>query len=245
MPYVMGAVMLLAQLGFVVHVVRTGRPIWWIFLVLALPLVGMLAYFLIEVLPDLQRSGAVERVAKVIDRDRDLKRHAANLDVSDSVQNKVILAREYLATGRHDEAIQLFRSALSGLYKDDPQIMLGLAQAYFAQGKYQASRELLDQLIAANPDFKSPDGHLLYARALEELGEDGLALEEYAVLAPSYPGLEAKGRYGLLLAKHGRAAEAQVLFNEIVAAARRNRKFYRRDQLEWVDVAKRQLAGSA
>src|SRR5207302_1935924 len=81
--------------------------------------------------------------------------------------------------------------ALTGLYEHDPNLMLGLAQAQFGKGEASAARATLDELIRHNPDFRSPTGHLLYARALEAEGNVPKALEEYAVLAPSYPGAEA------------------------------------------------------
>src|SRR2546429_5921521 len=63
--------------------------------------------------------------------------------------------------------------------------MLGLAQAQFGKGDASAARATLDELIRHNPDFRSPTGHLLYARALEAEGNVPKALEEYAVLARS------------------------------------------------------------
>jgi hypothetical protein len=62
----------------------------------------------------------------------------------------------------------------------------------------------LDELIARNPAFKSPDGHLLYARALEAEGRTDAALSEYATLSQYYAGAEARLRYGQLLRRSGR-----------------------------------------
>lgn len=48
------ALTIIVQILCVMHVVRTGREKWWILLIIFLPIVGMAAYFLIEVLPDMQ-----------------------------------------------------------------------------------------------------------------------------------------------------------------------------------------------
>ncbi len=69
----------------------------------------------------------------------------------------------------------------------------------------QRRAETLDDLIRLNPDFRSPEGHLLYARALETEGNADKALEEYKVLAQSYPGAEAAARYAQLLKRAGPA----------------------------------------
>jgi hypothetical protein len=46
-------------------------------------------------------------------------------------------------------------------------------------------------LINKNPDFRSADGHLLYARTLEALGETLKAEEEYQALSSYYAGPQA------------------------------------------------------
>src|SRR5579862_1371199 len=120
--------------------------------------------------------------------------------------------------------------------------MLGLARAQFAKGDATAARSTLDELIRHNPDFKSPEGHLLYARALESEGNLDKALEEYKVLAPYFPGAEAAVRYAQLLKSQGRAAEAETVARELLEQARIAPAHYRRAQKTWLDTAQR-LAG--
>jgi hypothetical protein len=119
--------------------------------------------------------------------------------------------------------------------------MLGLAQAQFDKGDAHAARETLDELIARNPEFRSPAGHLLYARALEAEGDIAKALEEYRVLAPAYPGAEGSVRYAQLLAAQSRRAEAQQVVRELLEQARIAPAHYRRAQREWLDAAQRLL----
>jgi hypothetical protein len=142
---------------------------------------------------------------------------------------------------RYDEAIAQYIQALTGLYEHDPNLMLGLAQAQFSKGDARAARTTLDALIASNPDFRSPAGHLLYARALEAEGNADKALEEYSVVAPAYPGAEAAVRYAQLLQAQGRKAEAQKVARELLDQARISPAHYRRAQKEWLDAAQRLL----
>ncbi len=115
--------------------------------------------------------------------------------------------------------------------------MLGVAQAQFGKGDAASARATLDDLIRLNPDFKSPHGHLLYARALEEEGSTDKALEEYKVLAPSYPGAEAAVRYAQLLVAKGRQDDAQKVARELLEQARIAPGHYRRAQKTWLDAA--------
>jgi len=128
---------------------------------------------------------------------------------------------------RFDDAIGQYREALTGLYEHDPNLMLGLAQAQFAKGDAAGARGTLDELIRLNPDFRSPVGHLLYARALESEGNVHKALEEYRVLANSYPGAEAAVRYAQSRKAFGRPiADFQAL------------RFYLADMATEVDAAR-------
>ena len=98
------------------------------------------------------------------------------------------------------------------------------------------------RLIAANPDFRSSEGHLLYARAVEAEGDIDAALHEYEALAQGYPGEEGRVRYALLLKQRGDAARANEVFREVLKRADVSPKYYRREQREWVEIAKRELA---
>jgi hypothetical protein len=121
--------------------------------------------------------------------------------------------------------------------------MLGLARAQFGKGDASAARTTLDELIRLNPDFRSPEGHLLYARSLEAEGNVSKALEEYKVLAPSYPGAEAAVRYAQLLKSQGRSAEAASVARDLLEQARIAPAHYRRAQKSWLETAERLAAG--
>ena len=238
---------LLVQAAFIVHVIKTGRnQLWiWVLIIPGLALAGILAYLVVEILPALFRSRAAQRAGrglrKAIDPERDLRRYESEVRVADNVASRQRYAEELVHRERYDEAIAQYREALTGLYEHDPNLMLGLAQAQFGKGEASAARATLDELIRHNPDFRSPTGHLLYARALEAEGNVPKALEEYAVLAPSYPGAEASVRYAQLLKAQGRVAEAQKVVRELLEQARIAPGHYRRAQRSWLDAAQRLL----
>ena len=238
---------LLVQAAFIVHVIKTGRnQLWiWVLIIPGLALAGILAYLVVEILPALFRSRAAQRAGrglrKAMDPERDLRRFESEVRVADNVASRQRYAEELVRRERYDEAIAQYREALTGLYEHDPNLMLGLAQAQFGKGEASAARATLDELIRHNPDFRSPTGHLLYARALEAEGNVPKALEEYAVLAPSYPGAEASVRYAQLLKAQGRVAEAQKVVRELLEQARIAPGHYRRAQRSWLDAAQRLL----
>ena len=231
------------QAGLIVHVIRTGRNQLWIWVLLFLPLAGGVAYLAVEILPELFRSRTARRTARglrrAMDPGADLRRYENEARVTGNVASRQRYAEELTRHARYDEAIAQYGQALTGLYEHDPNLMLGLAQAQFAKGEPRAARQTLDELIKQNPTFRSADGHLLYARALAAEGDVTKALEEYAVLAPAYPGAEAAVRYAQLLEAQGRRAEAQRVARELLEQARIAPGHYRRAQREWLDAAEK------
>ena len=240
-------VSLLIQAGFIIHVIKTGRnQLWiWVLIIPGLALAGILAYVVVEILPELLRSRTAQRTRrgfrKAIDPGADLRRYESEARVAGNVASRQRYAEELVRHGRYDEAIGQYREALTGLYEHDPNLMLGLAQALFSKGDAGAARATLDELIRLNPEFRSPAGHLLYARALEAEGNVQNALEEYRVLAPSYPGAEAAVRYAQLLQAQGQRAEAQRVVRELLEQARIAPGHYRRAQRTWLEAAQRLL----
>ena len=237
-----------AQIACIVHCIRTGRDRRWIYLLVIVPGVGVAAYLAVEVLPDAFHSRTARRASRglksIIDPEGDLRKYESEARFGSNVASRQRYADELSRTGRHDEAIAEYNKALTGLYEHDPNLMLGLARAHFAKGDPSACRAALDELIRLNPDFKSQDGHLLYAQALEAEGNLSKALDEYKALSGYYSGAEASVRYAQLLHAQGRDAEARQVAQDLLDGARMAPAHYRRAQRAWLDQAKRILTAN-
>ncbi|MET0655471.1 MAG: tetratricopeptide repeat protein [Pseudoxanthomonas sp.] len=234
------------QIACCVHVIRTGRPMYWIFILLLFSYIAVAIYFIAEILPGLGNDPGARRVVRKvkqkIDPEREKRDASRQFGLSDTQANRRRLADESLRSGDFQQAAELYRGALKGLYDTDPEMMLGLAKAQFGLGQPQQARETLDSLIAANPNYRSKDGHLLYARTVEASGDVAAALHEYENVVQGYPGEEARMRFGLLLVRSGDARKARDIFNEIVVRSAASPKYYQREQREWIDAARRELA---
>ena len=236
----------LVQLGLAVHVVRTGRDTRWIYLILFVPGFGSLLYAITQLLPEVAGSRAARdtqrRVVRTIDPQRELRRRLDELDISDTVANRVALADECMEAGMFDKAEELYGSALRGVHGDDSSVRERLARAQFDGGRAAEAVRTLDELIEADPDYRSHDGHLLYARALEGAGREAEAVKEYEVLREQYPGEEARVRFALLRRRLGQSAGAVELLEESLLRARRAPRTYRDRERDWLRVAEKELA---
>lgn len=220
----------LFQTAFVIHVLKTGRDTKWIWIIMMLPMAGIIAYLLLEVMPDVSNSRAGRKVGKKVDTlinpNRDINEAIKNYSKSDSVQNTVDLAKECLGKNMYQEAKELYSKCLSGPFSDDPELLSGLAKAEFCLENYQASKDNLDRLIEAHPDYKNQDCHLLYARALEALGDKTAAQHEYETLYSYFSGPEAIYYFAHFLKKSGKTEKAKALFQEIVTKSKEFGRHY-------------------
>jgi len=234
-----------AQVFFIIHAVRTGRPYYWMMIILWLPLVGILAYVVFELLPNAHQSPTAQKTMrnaqKLVNPEGDYRKLAMQLENTPTVANKRALADECVRLGKLEEAERLYRDGMIGIHATDGALMLGIARVRFAQGDAAGTLQALDDLRAANPGFQSADAHMIYARSLEALSRNDEALGEYEALSHYFGGEEPKIRRALLLRKMGDAQAAQDAFADIKRSVERAPSFYRRNQREWYQLAKQNL----
>ena len=239
-------VIVLLDITLVYHAAKTGRLQPWAFIILGIPLVGGLAYIVVELIPEwLGSPGAQQarrRVANKLDPEKRYRELSDRLLDADTIANRAALAAECLEVGRFEEADRHYDHILSLPMGDDPIYALGKARAQFGAKRPADAVTTLDNLKAQWPDFEAAEGHLLYARALAEAGRVDEALEEFSALLAYAPGAEARVRYGMLLKLVGRTAEVRVIFNELLLQMKRAPKHARDMQAEWLAIAEKQLS---
>jgi len=94
----------------------------------------------------------------------------------DNLPLRLHVADTLVGYGRYEEAEKEFRAALSQA-PDDARVKLGLAGAYFQQGKNSAALVVVEDLIKGpNPPAKT---YVLYARLLLRAGDVDRAVRQY------------------------------------------------------------------
>jgi hypothetical protein len=223
----------LLQLAFIVHVYRTGRPYWWIYILLVAPAIGGLAYLFLELLPE----WSVNRGGFWTPRALRIRRLKEELEESDIVKTRLLLADELLAAGESPEACEVAEAGLTGVFKDDPHTLVAVARFRLEAGK---AREALDALSRANTNHDRMlelEATVLRGRALYELGRHEEAQTEMRTAQDRYSGEEPRYFLALSLKATGRADEARALFEDIVKKFRRASRAWRRSERHWFRLA--------
>lgn len=236
-----GLIGIAIMIGLCVHVVKTGRELFWIFIILLFPGLGALIYFVIAIVPDLfGSSGArnAQRAARdALDPEREYREAAAKLKDSPTVGNYMRLAERAAALERYKEAEDLYAKAMTGIHADDPALLLGRAQALLELGRAPEAMELIQRLQAQGDAGKTPAAVLALARAQEALGQPQEAQASYEWAAGRLPGLEGQARYCAFLARNGQMARAREMFAEIDKQAEAAPKVFKKEARRWRALA--------
>ena len=231
------------QILLAIHAIKTGRY-FWIWLIVFIPLIGCVVYFIMEVLPTLRSTRSLQSPTNLLDMvmpGREFQRLKDNLELSDTIANRRALAEYYQRHGEFEEAIPLLEGCLRGPFKDDARMHLELAEGHYLAGHYDKARELLAKLKSIDEKFEWVKRDYFLARIFEEEGNRTGALGLYESILPQFSGEEVRVRVGLLLEDYGDTQRARDIFSDVVRRLRRAASHYRREQREWVALAKQGL----
>jgi hypothetical protein len=189
------------QVFMAVHVIRNGKTCWWLSIILLAPLVGSLAYFFVEIFPnlDMQPKPKVVRLQRArwqqaqAARQREVKgRSVAEVVDTGSVNEKIALAEECMARELYADAVRLYESAREGFFVNAADILLGLARALLECGEFARCRQILRELAEAHPKSYAQERTILAARALAGAGDFATATAELETLLERKDSLEAR-----------------------------------------------------
>ncbi len=232
---------MLVSIFFAVHAGKTGRY-YWIFILIFFSPLGSIIYFFVEYYPEVMASNAkIRKLGQPYARQKNIKALERELEISDTVQNKINLAEAYFEKGLYEKSITLLESCLNGPYAKDPHVLEGLFYGYFCLEQHDQAMHYYNAITETANGKLSEDITLTKAKILEAQGESDKALETYASIVRTYPGEEARCRYAMLLKHTGQQEKANEYFREIIKKAKLYPKQYKKLYKKWVEIAKSEI----
>lgn len=242
MPFLGVGLHVIVAIFFAIHAVRTGRELYWLFILFMFPLFGSVVYFAVVFLPDtrLQRGArkAGAMLQKTIDPGRDLRAAQTAFDLTPTAHNQMVLAAALLDAGKVSEAVAQFDACLQGPFANDNEIKLGAARAKLANGQPQAAIALLAPLQATS--FRPEQASLLLARAYDAAGMRTEAGALFDATAQRFGSLDARAELFIWAVANGETALAQREGAELAHARKhmaRHTRALQADLLKRVDAA--------
>jgi hypothetical protein len=235
-----GPIILAAQVACVIHVIKTGRPYWWLWIIFVFPLIGLAAYIYLEVRPSLGKAGfqaLLWNLKSSRERVRILEEELAN---STTVRNRLSLADELHSAGLFDRECEVLSEGLRGAFKDDATLLMRLSEAHLEAGRTAEAQQFLDKAV---PE-KSPDSQLqhalLKARVASRQNEPG-AETQLQELVGRKKSEGPRYYYAEHLLRNGRRNEGVAILKDILYQYRRGTVVWRFQERKWYYAAKRLL----
>jgi hypothetical protein len=223
------------QLALIVHVLRTGRPYYWIWILFAAPLIGGLAYFFVELAPDLRGSrGALSGLKPRKWRISDCRKR---LDETDNVKNRLALADELSGAGEAKEARDVAAQSLQGVFRDDARTLVDVAHFEIGVAAYTEALVLLNKADTKNDRMLAVRQELLKADCYLGLKRYAEAEAAYDAVVNRYIGEAARAGLARVYEETARKDKAVEIWKAIRSKYRTTSRAWRRSEKEWYNLA--------
>src|SRR5262245_61386637 len=154
-----GPLIIVAQIACAIHVIKTGRPYWWLWIIFCFPLIGLAAYLFLEVRPSLGKPGFQAMLWNLKSASERIRLLEQELEESTTVRNRLALADELHAAGRFDRECEVLSEGLRGAFKDDATLLMRLSEAHLEAGRTPEAQQILEKVV---PE-KSPESQLQFS----------------------------------------------------------------------------------
>ena len=228
-----------------VHVVRTGREMYWLMIILMFQPLGGVVYAIINVLPDLTGGSTARRITRAaresLDPTREYREAKDACEDTPTVRNQSRLAAAAASLGKHDEAERLYVEAAQGIHAEDPALLLGRINALLELNRPKDALEVLEVLGRDEANGRTPTVAVALGRANEALGRTAEADAAYQWASQRLPGFEGLARYAAFMARNGRRDEAREAVAELDKRLGKLKGQFQKEARHWRDLAAKAL----
>ena len=228
------------QIALIVHVLRTGRPYWWILILFMAPFIGGLAYVVIELLPGFHTpEGWWESIKPRKWRIAGLREQ---LEESETVTNRLKLADALFESGEVNEAHAIASECLKGIFQNDPQTLVDVAKYKIGLGHHAEAYALLEKVDTTGNRLLGLQLQLMRGDCLAALQQFPEAEAAFESVVDRYIGEAPRAGLAIVYERTGRNEPAVAIWKEILKKFRRAGPAWRRTELRWYKLAKTKLA---
>lgn len=232
---------IILQIITIIHAIKTGRNNW-IYILIFLPFIGSVIYFVMEILPGLKGSNSFFDVT-LFSRGENISHLEKQLRISDTFSNRTRLASAYASRKKYDQAIEMYQSALTGMYSEDLETTQQMARVYFLSENYTLCVFHFEKALEISKQkFIRPDDEFWYALALYKSGNFEKAELAFKKHIQFHKTFDSMYYYGELLISQGRQQEARQLFETILDQRDLIPRHLRRFHSKYVSMAKKALS---
>jgi len=242
---ILGPIIFAAQIACIIHVIRTGRPYWWIWLIFGIPLVGLAAYLYLEVRPTVGKLGIQSLLWRLKSSKERIAIRREQLEESNTVRNRLALADELHDAARYDDECDVLADGLRGAFKDDATLLMRLAQAHLEADRAARAQEIITKTVPERSADSQQQYAILAARIQSRTGRGDEAERTMRDMGAKRKSEAPRYYLAEYLLRKGRRDEAQAILSDILRDYRRGTVVWRFQERKWYYAAKKLLKAPA
>jgi len=205
-------------------------PDWrsWIWLLVFIPWIGALIYFAVRKAPRMRvRVPAIPLIRRWTRRHEIWSAEADARNIGNA-RHHIRLGDLMIDTGQYDKALEAYTAALE---RDgqDPRSLWGVAAMAERNRQFDRARDCLARLAQQDPDYRSGEATLAYARVLLEQQNTHLARTQIERYLAKWSRPEAKVMYAQILRDDGDPQRASEMLTDLLVDVRSMPTFAQRD----------------
>lgn len=179
------------------HIWKTGRPFFWYFLIIFVPLLGSIVYILTQALNKSDVEKIQQDVTTIINPTKKINELEAAVQFADTYQNRVALADALFENNDWDNALTHYNAALEGNFKTDFYLNSKLLETYYNKQQYQKAIDH-GEIIKNDAQFMASKVAFYYGLALDKTDQSQEAQQYLMSVDKRYSNFNER----LQLAKH-------------------------------------------
>ncbi len=208
---------LLILQGFCIYHAYTHKADWrWYALIIFLPFIGSVIYLYVNFVNKRNINTVSKGVKSVINTNYELEQLEKQMDFSDTIQNKTLVADKYVELERYTEAIDLYESCLEGFNHSDPKILKKLIRALYLNENYREA-VVYGNKIQHDKYFLKSEEAICYAWSLFYEGQQKEAEALFEKMDVGFANYVHRMEYAKFMHESGQTDQALSKLEELIA----------------------------
>lgn len=207
---------LILQVFCIYHAYKNKRESWWIWVILIFPLIGSIIYLYKEFYSKKGVENLAEGVKSSINTNYTVTKLEKELKFSDTVENKIKVANEYVDRGLYDEAFDLYNSCLKGIFSNNQDLLLKLTKTSYLKEDYNSAITFGNN-IKKNREFNNSEEKIALAWSYYYTGDDSKANDLFNEMDVQFDNYKHRIEFIKYSIETGDTERAQEISNAVVS----------------------------
>lgn len=206
-------IVILFQVYCFYHIYKNKEKSYWYIVILLFPMIGGFIYFMRNLVSQDGFSLEKQKIVPVYSNSN-ISQLEKQVELSDTVANKIRLADAYVEKGNYPKAIQIYDSCFNQFTEDDEELNEKLLSAYYFNEDY-VNTISLGKKLEKHSFFSNSKEKTYYAWAYFELNDDEMAEKIFQEMNIDNTNYYHRKEYAKFLFEIERPAEGQLILEDI------------------------------